>query len=310
MTVSATRHHPAAPAGARTRRPRSRLHPAGLRGVRLLGRTIAVIVILVWSLFPLYWALNTSLTTLNGAESRPAHLVPSPFNISSYQQLFGVTGSQSGFASQFGRSLLNSVIESGGAMVLTIVIAVLGAYAFARMEFLFKRTIFISVLATLLLPAYATLIPLYRIMSGLGLVNTYLAVILVYTSGFLPLATWLLYNYFSSVPRSLEEAAFVDGASWLRALTRIVIPVALPGIAAAAIITFLLGWAQFLFPLVLTSDLSSQPVTVVVAALNGQRIVPFTLLMACGVVTAAVPGIVAVALNRFIISGVTSGAVK
>ena len=106
----------------------------------------------------------------------------------------------------------------------------------------------------LLLPAYATLIPLYRIMSGLGLVNTYLAVILVYTSGFLPLATWLLYNYFSSVPRSLEEAAFVDGASWLRALTRIVIPVAAPGIAAAAIITFLLGWAQFLFPLVLTSD--------------------------------------------------------
>ena len=195
-------------------------------------------------------------------------------------------------------------------MVLTIVIAVLGAYAFARMEFRFKRTIFTSVLATLLLPAYATLIPLYRIMSGLGLVNTYLAVILVYTSGFLPLATWLLYNYFSSVPRSLEEAAFVDGASWLRTLTSIVIPVALPGIAAAAIITFLLGWAQFLFPLVLTSDLSSQPVTVVVAALNGQRIVPFTLLMACGVLTAAVPGIVAVALNRFIISGVTSGAVK
>src|SRR6202035_6182911 len=98
----------------------------------------------------------------------------------------------------------------------------------ARLRFRFKRTIFVSVLATLLLPAYATLIPLYRIMASLGLVNTYLAVILVYTSGFLPLATWLLYNYFSSVPRSLEEAAFVDGASWLRALTRIVIPVALP----------------------------------------------------------------------------------
>ena len=107
--------------------------------------------------------------------------------------------------------------------------------------------------------------------------------ILVYTSGFLPLATWMLYNYFSTIPRSLEEAAFVDGASWLRTLTRIVMPVALPGIAAAAIITFLLGWAQFLFPLVLTSDLSAQPVTVIVAALNGQRIVPFTLLMACGV---------------------------
>ena len=310
MTASVTSQPSRALAGRRPELPRRRLSRTGRRGIRIFGRTISVIVILVWSLFPLYWALNTSLTTLSGAESRPAHLVPSPVNVSNYQQLFGVTGSQSGFAEQFGRSLLNAVIESGGAMAATIVIAVLGAYAFARMEFLFKRTIFISVLATLLLPAYATLIPLYRIMSGLGLVNTYLAVILVYTSGFLPLATWLLYNYFSSIPRSLEEAAFVDGASWLRTLTRIVIPIALPGIAAAAIITFLLGWAQFLFPLVLTSDLSSQPVTVVVAALNGQRIVPFTLLMACGVVTAAVPGIVAIVLNRFIISGVTSGAVK
>ncbi len=310
MTVSVTRQHSPAAPGARPRPARRRLRPAGRRSIRLLGRTLSVLVILLWSLFPLYWALNTSLTTLSGAESRPAHLVPAPFSIASYQQLLGVTGSQSGFASQFGRSLLNAVIESGGAMVLTIVIAVLGAYAFARMEFLFKRTIFVSVLATLLLPAYATLLPLYRIMSSLHLVNTYLAVILVYTSGFLPLATWLLFNYFSSVPKSLEEAAFVDGASWLRTLVSIVIPVALPGIAAAAIITFLLGWAQFLFPLVLTSDLSSQPVTVVVAALNGQRIVPFTLLMACGVLTAAVPGIVAIVLNRFIISGVTSGAVK
>lgn len=310
MTVSVTSQPSHASTGQRPSLPRRGVSRAGRRGVRLFGRTISLVVILVWSLFPLYWALNTSLTTLSSAESRPAHLLPSPVNIGNYQQLFGVSGSQSGFANQFGRSLLNGVIESGGAMVLTIVIAVLGAYAFARMEFLFKRTIFISVLATLMLPAYATLIPLYRIMSSLGLVNTYLAVILVYTSGFLPLATWLLYNYFSSIPRSLEEAAFVDGASWLRTLTRIVVPVALPGIAAAAIITFLLGWAQFLFPLVLTSDLSAQPVTVIVAALNGQRIVPFTLLMACGVLTAAVPGIVAMVLNRFIISGVTSGAVK
>ena len=195
-------------------------------------------------------------------------------------------------------------------MVLTVVIAVLAAYAFARLNFRFKRVIFVSVLATLLLPAYATLIPLYRIMSSFGLINTYIAVILVYTSGFLPLATWILYNYFNSIPRSLEEAAFVDGASWMGTLIRIVVPVALPGIAAAAIITFLLGWAQFLFPLVLTSDLSAQPVTVIVAALNGQRIVPFTLLMACGVLAAAVPGIIAIVLNRFIIQGVTSGAVK
>lgn len=281
-----------------------------VRSVRWLGRALSLVIILLWSLFPLYWALNTSLTTLSAAESRPAHYLPTPLELGNYQQLFGIAGSRSGFAAEFGRSLLNGAIESGGAMVLTIVIAVLAAYAFARLNFMFKRVIFVSVLATLLLPAYATLIPLYRIMSSFGLINTYIAVILVYTSGFLPLATWILYNYFNSIPRSLEEAAFVDGASWMGTLIRVVVPVALPGIAAAAIITFLLGWAQFLFPLVLTSDLSAQPVTVVVAALNGQRIVPFTLLMACGVLAAAIPGIIAVVLNRFIIQGVTSGAVK
>jgi multiple sugar transport system permease protein len=283
---------------------------AASRYLRSPGRALAIIVILGWSLFPLYWALNTSATTLSAAESRPVHLVPAPLEIGNYQQLFGISGSRSGFAAQFGRSLLNGTIESGGAMLLTIAIAVLAAYAFARLDFLFKRVIFVSVLATLLLPAYATLIPLYRVMSSLGLVNTYLAVILVYTSGFLPLATWILYNYFESIPRSLEEAAFVDGASWMGALIRVVVPVALPGITAAAIITFLLGWGQFMFPLVLTSDLSAQPVTVIVAALNGQRIVPFTLLMACGMLAAAIPAVIAVALNRFIIQGVTSGAVK
>jgi multiple sugar transport system permease protein len=280
------------------------------RLIRPFGRIVAIVVILIWSLFPLYWAANTSLTTQAAATSTPARLVPSPFATDSYRELFGISPSSSGVAYQFGRSLLNATIESGIATILTVGIAVFAGYAFARLRFAFKRTIFVSVLATLLLPAYATLIPLYRIMSGLGLVNTYLAVILVYTSGFLPLSIWMLYNYFNTIPRDLEDAALVDGASPVGALLRIVVPVAMPGIAASAIVTFLLGWAQFLFPLVLTSDLSTQPVTVIVAALNGERIVPFTLLMACGVLAAAVPGIIALVLNRFVVTGLSAGAVK
>ncbi len=280
------------------------------RPTRLLGRAAALAVILLWSLFPIYWALNTSLTTLSAADSTPAHYVPAPLSGTSYRQAFGIGGAGNGVAGQLGRSLLNSTIESGAAMVLTVVIAVFAAYAFARLQFRFKRTIFVSVLATLLLPAYATLIPLYRIMASLSLVNTYLAVVLVYVSGFLPLAIWILYNYFNSIPRELEEAAFVDGASAVRTLLRVIVPVAMPGIAAAAIISFLMGWAQFLFPLVLTTDISTQPVTVIVAALDEQRIVPFTLLMACGVLAAAVPGILALILNRYVVEGIAAGAVK
>ncbi|HTT00116.1 MAG TPA: carbohydrate ABC transporter permease [Streptosporangiaceae bacterium] len=280
------------------------------KSARLLGHTVAIVVILLWSLFPIYWALNTSLSTLSGADSTPAHYFPSPLVSASYRAVFGIGGAGYGIAGALGRSLLNSAVESGVAMIVTVVIAILAAYAFARLQFRFKRTIFVSVLATLLLPAYATLIPLYRIMASLSLVNTYLGVILVYVSGFLPLAIWILYNYFNGIPRELEEAAFVDGATPLRALLRVVIPVAAPGIAAAAIITFLLGWAQFLFPLVLTTNISTQPVTVIVAALNQQRIVPFTLLMACGVLAAAVPGVLALILNRYIVQGITTGSVK
>ena len=277
---------------------------------RLLGRSAAIAVILAWSLFPIYWALNTSLSTLSGADSTPAHYVPSPLVATSYREVLGIGGAGGSLPGQLWRSLLNSTIESGGAMILTVVVAVFAAYAFARLRFKFKRTIFVSVLATLLLPAYATLIPLYRIMASLGLVNTYIAVIGVYVSGFLPLAIWILYNYFNSIPAELEEAAFVDGASPVKALLRVVIPVAAPGIAAAAIITFLLGWAQFLFPLILTTDISTQPVTVIVAALNQQRVVPFTLLMACGVLAAAIPGVLALVLNRYIVQGITAGSIK
>jgi multiple sugar transport system permease protein len=280
------------------------------RPARFAGRVVALAVILLWSVFPIYWAFNTSLTTLSAADSVPSRYFPSPLVGSSYRAVFGIGGAGSGEASQIGRSLLNSAIESGAAMVVTVIIAVFAAYAFARLQFRFKRTIFVSVLATLLLPAYATLIPLYRIMASLSLVNTYLGVILVYVSGFLPLAIWILYNYFNSIPKELEEAAFVDGATPMRALLRVVIPVAAPGIAAAAIISFLLGWAQFLFPLVLTTNISTQPVTVIVAALNQQRIVPFTLLMACGVLAAAVPGVLALILNRYIVEGITTGSVK
>jgi multiple sugar transport system permease protein len=275
---------------------------------RRAGRVVLIAAILLWSAFPIYWALNTSFTTLNGAQSVPAHFVPSPFTAHNYKTL--LNASAGGVGNQFWRSFLNSTIESGLATVLTVVIALFAAYAFARLEFRGKRVILVAVLATLLLPVYATLIPLYRIMSDVHLVNTYLGIILVYTSGFLPLAIWIMYNYFASVPRELEEAAFVDGATPVMALWRVMIPVSLPGIAATAIIVFLMGWAQFIFPLVLSSDLTTQPVTVVVAALNGQRIVPFTLLNAIGVLAAALPGIIALVLNRYIVQGVMAGSIK
>jgi multiple sugar transport system permease protein len=166
------------------------------------------------------------------------------------------------------------------------------------------------VLATMAFPAYTTLIPLYRILGDFGLVNTYTGIVLVYVSGFLPLATWIMYNYLTSLPAAIEEAGQVDGANRLQILWHVLLPLALPGIVSTAIITFLFSWTQFLFPLVLSTDLSTQPLTVVVQSLQGQHVVPMTLLSAAGVIAIVVPAVIGLTLNRYIVNGLLTGSVK
>ncbi|HEX4009328.1 MAG TPA: carbohydrate ABC transporter permease [Solirubrobacteraceae bacterium] len=266
-------------------------------------------IVLLWSLFPLYWGLNTSLMSTGAADSVPLRLYPHPLYGANYADLLSLKQSGfSGLASQLQKALLNSTIESVGSTLLTVVVAIFSAYAFARLEFRFKRLILVTTIATLLLPAYATLLPLYKIMSGWGLVNTYLGVILVNASGFIPLAVWVLYNYFTGLPRELEEAALVDGASPLGTLWRIILPLSVPGIAAAAAITFLFSWAQFLFPLIMTTDLGSQPATVTIAALYGPRLVAFSVMAAAGMLAIAIPGALSLLLNRYIVTGLTAGS--
>ena len=277
--------------------------PRRLPWVRILG----ILFIVLWSLVPLYWALNTSLQTDAQISAKPAHYLPPTPTLSNYHKLLAGAGE---VPETIRRSTLNIFIECGAATIVTVVLATLAAYAFARMTFRGRNLLFYAVLATMAFPAYTTLIPLYRIMSLFGLVNTYTGIVLVYVSGFLPLATWILYSYMTSLPIAVEEAGQVDGASRMQVLWRIVLPLAWPGIVSTAIITFLFAWAQFLFPLVLSSDLSTQPLTVAIAALQGRHVVPFGLLNAAGVLALAVPSVIVMTLNRYIVSGLLSGSVK
>lgn len=270
-------------------------------------RRMGVLFLLVWSLVPLYWVLNISLQTDAQISAKPANYLPPTPSLSNYVSLISGTGA---LPDAVRRSMVNISIECGVATVVTVLLSTLAAYAFARMKFRGRTILFYSVLATMAFPAYTTLIPLYRIMTAFGLVNTYTGIILVYVSGFLPLATWILYNYMSSLPISIEEAAQVDGASRMKVLWHVVLPLARPGIISTAVITFLFAWGQFLFPLVLSSDLSTQPLTVVIAALQGRHTVPFSLLSAAGVFAMGVPALIAVMLNRYIVSGLLTGSVK
>ena len=270
-------------------------------------RRMGVLFLLVWSLVPLYWVLNISLQSDAQISAKPANYLPPTPSLSNYVSLISGTGA---LPDAVRRSMVNISIECGVATVVTVLLSTLAAYAFARMKFRGRTVLFYSVLATMAFPAYTTLIPLYRIMTDFGLVNTYTGIILVYVSGFLPLATWIMYNYMSSLPISIEEAAQVDGASRMKVLWLVVLPLARPGIISTAVITFLFAWGQFLFPLVLSSDLSTQPLTVVIASLQGRHTVPFSLLSAAGVFAMAVPALIAVMLNRYIVSGLLTGSVK
>jgi multiple sugar transport system permease protein len=272
-----------------------------------VSRPIGIAFIVLWTLIPLYWVLNTSLQTDNQISARPANYIPPTPTLQNYATLLG---GGDDIAASVRQSTLNIFIECAGATVITVVLATIAAYAFARMTFRGRNVLFYAVLATMAFPAYATLIPLYQMMSSAGLVNTYTGIILVYVSGFLPLATWILYNYMSSLPVALEEAGQMDGASRMSVLWHIVLPLARPGIVSTAIITFLSAYAQFLFPLVLSSDISTQPLTVVIAALQGRHTVPYSLMSAAGVVAVAVPAAIALILNRYIVSGLLTGSVK
>jgi multiple sugar transport system permease protein len=268
---------------------------------------VGVVLILLWSLVPIYWAIKTSLQTEADARSRPAHYLPTNPTLKNYSTLLSGGGDIPG---QIRQSAVNIVIECGVATIVTVLLATLAAYAFARMQFKGRNIFFYAVLATMAFPAYTTLIPLYRIMSGFGLVNTYSGIVLVYVSGFLPLATWVLHNYFASLPMGIEEAGLVDGAHRLQVLWYLLLPLAGPGIISTALITFLFAWGQFLFPLVLSSDLSTQPLTVVIASLQGRHVVPSTLLNAAGVLAIIVPAALALAFNRYIVNGLLAGSTK
>ncbi|MET3804140.1 multiple sugar transport system permease protein [Nakamurella sp. UYEF19] len=270
-------------------------------------RAIGIALVVIWSIIPIYWAAKTSLQTENDAHARPTQYIPQHPTFANFKALLSPDSS---VGAGIRRSLLNIVVECGLATLVTVVLATLAAYAFARMHFRGRSVLFFAILATMAFPPYTTLIPLYRIMSDFGLVNTYLGIVLVYVSGFLPLATWVLHNYFASLPMTIEEAGLIDGASRMQVLWFLLLPLARPGIISTALITFLFGWGQFLFPLVLTSDLSTQPLTVVIAALQGRHVVPSTLLSAAGMLAIAVPAVLALSFNRYIVNGLLAGSVK
>lgn len=271
-----------------------------------------VALLLFWSLGPIYWTLASSVTPSEDFSARPIHFVPQHFTLDHFSRLFGIDIARIGGVevwAQFRAALFNSIVTSVAATALCVAISALGAYAFTRLEFPGRRILFGAVIATLAIPAYAVLIPLYRIMIGLHMVDSYVGVSLIYVSAYLPLSLWLLRSVFEQLPIALEEAAQLDGAGRLYIFFHIVLPLVGPGLTAAAILTFLGAWGQYLVPLIFSPQ-ATKPMTVLIPEFVGKNFIDYGLITASGSIAIVIPALVVIFLNRYLVSGLLAGSVK
>ncbi|SKA17585.1 carbohydrate ABC transporter permease [Consotaella salsifontis] len=281
----------------------------------LAGKVVGVLALLFWSVGPIYWALATSLTRPADLVSKAPRFWPEHVTFEHYARLFGAESVSQGNTvqsvwPQFSAALLNSILTSLAATVLTVAIAAFGAYAFVRLRFPGRNLVFVLVVATMAIPAYTVMIPLYRLMIMMGLIDTYVGITLIYVSAFLPLALWLMRTVYQAMPLSLEEAAWLDGAGRIYTLLRIVMPLAAPGLIAAAILTFLNAWGQFIVPLVFSPTLATKPLTVLIPEFVTRNYVDYGLMNAAGILAIVPPIILVIFLNRYLVSGLMAGAQK
>ncbi|HWT23656.1 MAG TPA: carbohydrate ABC transporter permease [Solirubrobacteraceae bacterium] len=263
---------------------------------------LAVAAIMVFCLFPFYWLINLSLKT--GADLSSSSLVPPNPTLANYESIFR--------NDDFVRALGNSVIVSVTTTVLAVVIGSFCAYALARLKFRGKFWILALVLSITTFPAIAIAAPLFRLWSDIGIFNTLIGLIIPNLTFALPLSIYILVSFFKEIPKDLEEAALVDGATHFTAFRKIVVPLAAPGLATTAILTFIATWNEFLLAITLTSSPSARTVPAAIAFFTGstQFEIPYGTITAASV-TISIPLIIMVLLfQKRIVAGLTAGAVK
>jgi len=274
---------------------------------RRAGRWAVGILILLWTLGPIYWAIAVSLMTPAGLDATPPSLIPRPFTLNYYEALLNGTTLAS---TQYLQALGNSAVEAIGTTLVTTALALLAAYAFARWHFWGSGVLFLALLGTLALPVYAVLIPLFRLMTDLHQVDTYQALILINASSVLPLAVWLLRSHIISLPLDIESAARIDGAGSFTVLRRITTPLIAPGVAATGVFVFLTTWATFLVPLTFAPTLRAEPITVLIPQYTSRYAQDYGLQAAAGVIALLPTALVVLWLNRYLVRGLVAGAVN
>ena len=275
----------------------------GLTGRLQLGLSYAfLITLLLLVLFPFYWMLVTSFKTEDQMRSLVSMFWPSPFALENYQQLLSKTE----FVSWYG----NSIVVAVSSTFLATAVGTIGAYALARLRFLGRGFMASATLITYLVPPSILFIPLYAQIKNMGMANSLAGLIAAYPSFTVPFVTWLLMGYFESIPEELEEAAMIDGATRFGAFYRIVLPLAAPGVLAAALYAFTQAWNEFLYALVFITDARLRTLPVGLASFITGDVYGWGFLMS-GAVLTTLPVIAAyIYLQKYMVEGLTAGSVK
>ena len=273
-------------------------------------RGFVIAIALFWSLGPVVLGVLTSLSTQ--AEVQSGQWLPTSLNLSGYQALLSGGGvrTTNGFVPSeigaFGHAMLNSVLITLETTSVLLVLAVTASYAFGRLRFPGRRVMLALLIGTLIIPALAVIIPLWRVMADLHLIGTQLGLLLIYVSANAPLAVWLLYNHVRELPVAVEQAALVDGCTRFKAFRLVVLPQMRSGIAAVAAIMALSVWGEFFIPLLFAPTAATKPVTVLITEFVGKYTTNQPLLAAAGILTLIPPALLAIALSRHI-RGLISG---
>ena len=266
--------------------------------------SIVSVVLLGVLLFPLYWALITSLKTEQEIFQNPPTFYPHVLNSKSYAAQV-----ETGDFNMF-RSFANSFLISVGATAIAVVLAVPASYGIAKYHFKGRKVMLLSFLVTQMLPVSVLLTPMFIMFKNMHVYNTWVAAGLADGTIGIPFSVLILKNYFSSIPKDLEEAAYLDGCNKFTAFIRILIPIAKPGVMVCAIFSFLYAWGDLAYGMTFILDQEKRPITAGIFNFMGQYGTKWSYLTAFAVVTIIPVALIFIFMQKYIVSGMTSGAVK
>jgi len=267
---------------------------------------VAAIVLAVAILMPFVWLVIMSISSAPDLSSLPLHWLPTTFDFSRYVKLLTIAEHSAGEA--FLSSLRNSLEVSGMAVIGALVLGIPAAWAVSRHREV-GWSIYIAI-GSYMLPAVALAVPLYKGLHALGLLNNVVGLAGVYLTILAPFTAWLLKSGFDGVPREIESAAMIDGARLDQILRRLTLPLAAPAVTTAALFALMVGWDEFFYALLFTSDDRAKTLTVAIADLAGGRITDYGLIATAGVLASLPPVIIGVVLQRALVAGLTQGGVK